>query len=53
MSGYIAHEERKLRNWLWAYTGEWLALIDTVVALLTLNFYCPSLESKFYNLRGH
>jgi len=43
-------ENHPIRTWIYNYIGEWLALVDTVIALLTLNFYCPGIESKYYDL---
>lgn len=56
MDNYIAGEyggggemkEHKFRDWAWNYAMEWLTLIDCIIALLTLEFYCPDLASKLH-----
>jgi len=51
MSGYLPQrKEHKFRDWVWNYVMEWMALIDGIVCLMTLNFYCPNLESKLYDV---
>ena len=32
-------------NWF----GEWLCLVDTLCMIVTLTYYCPQLEMRFYD----
>jgi hypothetical protein len=49
MSGYNKYSNaHKFRDWAWNYAMEWLTLIDCIVDILTLDFYCPDLASKLH-----
>ena len=49
MSGCTYPQGYGFREWLEDYITEWIALLDTIICILTLNFYCPNLESKFFH----